>query len=218
MPTHYKPDYEQDCILEGAAINAKSIRADDQFEAGEKPFRYNPENGFYEEVDVDSVPRASEYRYYKIKPLEANFRMVLYSLDVQKVEGEFNDLKRSVQGWTLLGSNGLSRSINEETNESCSSLVYRCLEAGGFYSSLTCTVSSQTSCAVDPENLLRHVVSAKAKELKKYPRTANWVIEGVNETPLDVVSEAYSKNGINASIEDDFIPSIKPSWSTCIMQ
>lgn len=80
------------------------------------------------------------------------------------------------------------------------------------------TVSSQTSSSVDPEDLLRHVVAAKEKELADYPETADWVIKGVNDSALDEVSKAYSEKGLNASIEDDFIPGIKFSWRTCVMQ
>lgn len=214
-PTSYKPDYEQDCILEGVP-RAYKIGARTPLEEGERPYRYHTENGIWE--PVDSVPRASEDEYYAIKPLEANFRMVLYSLDIQKIEDEFNELKDSIKGWKLIGTTALSRCTQEETTESCASLAYRCLVAGGFYENLKSTLSSQTSSAVDPEDLLRHVVAAKAKELKDHSETTDWIIEGVEETSLEEVKNAYRSKGLNASAADDFIPSIKPSGFRCIMQ
>ncbi len=205
-PTAYYPDYEQDCIVEGAACKCIAIGAGATLEEGEKPYRYDSATGFWEHVD--SVPRASKDQYFKIKPLEANFRMALYSVDSQKVVDAFNELKHSTKGWSLIGSNVLSRSIGEKANESCSSLVYRCLAAGGLYNGLKSTLSSQTCCAVDPEDLLRHVVAAKEKELIEYPKTVDWFVEGVKENAIDKVKKAYSEKGLNANVEDDLIPGL----------
>jgi hypothetical protein len=199
-PSSYKPDYEQDCIMEGAH-HSRLVGAKTVLEPGEKVYRFNNETGFWE--SVASVPKASEDIFYGIKPLKADFRMVLYSLDVNKIEAEFNRLKQRVAGWSLVGSSVL-RCLQKETTESCASLVYRCLKSGGFYTPLKSTLSCHTSSSVDPENLLRHVVAAKEKELSDYPETEDWTINGVEEIDLDKVKKAYREQGLHANAEEDF--------------
>ena len=203
-PASYKPDYEQDCIMEGFA-SRRQVGAMSIIEAGEIVYRHNPENDLYEHVT--SLPRASNDKYYAIKPLEANFRMALYSLDIHKIAFEFDDLQDSVTGWSLMGS-GMFREIQKKTKESCSSLAYRCLKAGGMYSNLKSGLSSQTCSCVDPEDLLRHVVAAKQKEVNKYPETAGWLIDEINEMSLEKVKKAYQEQGRHANVEDDLIPGL----------
>ncbi len=218
-PTSYKPDYEQDCLIEGAAYNGHQIGAIRDLNEGELAHRLNNETGFWEQVN--SIPRASKENehYYGIKPAEANFRMVLYSLDIDKIEREFDRLKESTTGWKLVGSNALTRNLQEETSENCSSLTYRCLKAGGLYNLLdNSCLSSQTSSAVDPEDLLRHIVAAKEKELAEYPQTVDWTIDGIEEISVEKVKEAYREKGLNASAQDDFLPGIKPSANFCSLQ
>jgi hypothetical protein len=225
-PTSYNPDYEQDCLIEGAAYDGHRIGAIGDLNEGEMAYLFNNETSCWKKVD--SVPKASKpyEHYYGVKPVEANFRMVLYSLDIGKIEREFDRLKESTRGWKLVGSNALSRNLQEETSESCASLVYRCLKAGGLYSLLDNSfLSSQTSSAVDHEDLLRHIVAAKEKELTEHSKNsedpddiANWTIDGVEEISVEKVKEAYREKGLNASAQDDFLPGIKPSANFCSLQ
>lgn len=215
LPTSYKPDYEQDCILEGAAYCARMVGAKTILDSGEKAYRFNSENGLWEYVST--VPKASDDEFYGITPLPADFRMVLYSLDVEKIEDEFLRLQSTVKGWKLTGSS-LLRGLQEETSESCASLVYRCLKAGNFYSNLTSGLSCQTSSSIDTEDLLRHVVAAKVKELLDYPETAEWSIDGVEEISLDKVKKAYSEKGLNANAEEDFIPGLSSLGLSYVMK
>jgi hypothetical protein len=222
-PTDYQLDYEQDCLREGIK---REIDKDTVLEEGEMAYCVNTQTGCWKKVD--SVPKASKpYEfYYGIKPVEANFRMVLYSLDIGNIEREFERLKKSTTGWKLVGSNALTRNLQEETTESCASLVYRCLKAGGLYTQLdNSCLSSQTSSAVDPEDLLRHIVAAKEKELTEHSKNsedpddiANWTIDGVEEISVEKVKEAYREKGLNASAQDDFFPGIKPSANFCSLQ
>ena len=96
-------------------------------------------------------------------------------------------------------------------------LISLMLREGYILNNSTLTNTSQTSSAVDPEDLLRHIVAAKDKELKENPQTADWVVEGVDETSLENIKEAYREKGLNASAEDDFLPGIKPA-GFCILQ
>ena len=222
-PTDYQLDYEQDCLREGIK---REIDKDTVLEEGEMAYCVNTQTGCWKKVD--SVPKASKpyEHYYGVKPVEANFRMVLYSLDIGNIEREFERLKKSTTGWKLVGSNALSRNLQEETSESCASLVYRCLKAGGLYSLLDNSfLSSQTSSAVDHEDLLRHIVAAKEKELTEHSKNsedpddiANWTIDGVEEISVEKVKEAYREKGLNASAQDDFLPGIKPSANFCSLQ
>lgn len=204
VPTSYKPDYEQDCIMEGVN-EARMIGAKTLLQNDEKAYRLNKEKGLWEHVS--SVPKASDDAFYAITPVQADFRMALYSLDVDKIEEEFALLQSSVTGWKLTGSSFL-RCIQKGTAESCASLVYRCLKAGGFYNNLISGLSCQTSSSIDPEDLLRHVVAAKEKELIDYPQTADWIVEGVEDISIDRVKKAYSEKGLNANAEEDLIPGL----------
>ena len=211
----YKPDYEQDCILEGAAYNMQRIGDKPHFKKGERSYRYNSENGFYEQID--SAALSSNNEYYKIKPREANHRVVLYSLDAQKIVNKFNHLKHDTEGWTLIAPNARSvietkdkfdnirynpgwvlidtdnnsSPIGEERNESCSSLIYHCLKAGGLHH----ITLSQRSQSAQPENWLHDIIVAeKKRELRDYPETIDWVTEGIKATSLDTANEVSKES------------------------
>lgn len=163
-----------------------------------------------------------DYSFSAVKLVHAPFRVVLYSLDVAGINAKFKALQRpeAVLGWTMQGSNLFTRNYNHKTTESCASLAYRCLEASGFYSALKSTASSQTSSIVTPDDLLRHVVAYKEKELQSGPESYFWETNGVDVSSFEQAKEAYANAGLNANAEDDLIPSLIPSvprWG-CIIQ
>ena len=65
----------------------------------------------------------------------------------------------------------------KKATERCSSLVYRCLKAGGWFPNH----KKELFCE-DSEHLIPYLIASKEEELKDYPETSDWVIEGVEET------------------------------------
>ncbi len=191
----------------------------EDLEEGEIVCRFDSKNKA-REIWVEDIPPCTEehFSFFAIKLIQANFRMVLYSLDIQAIEHEFNLLKESVTGWSLAGSNVLTRALSGyETSENCSSLAFRCLNAGGLSGKLKSKLSSKTSSAVSPDDLLNHIVAFKEKELKLYPQIKDWVIENITTSELSDVQESYAREGLNANAEDDFFPGFKPSNTSCII-
>ena len=91
-PNSYSPDYEQECIMEGAACGWRLVGAKTPLENEEKIYHFNHETGIWERVS--SVPKTSKDEFYGIKPREADFRIVLYSVDTYQIEDEFNRFKK----------------------------------------------------------------------------------------------------------------------------
>lgn len=176
-------------------------------------------NNKYEAVNI--IPHCEEwqnYSYIAIKLLHAQFRVVLYSLDISKINQEFQLLQQEpnrIVGWTMRGSNFLTRNFSQETKESCSSLAYGFLGLSGLYEPLKSTLSSQTSVVTTPDDLLRHVVAFKEKELKAHPETGLWIAQDVDLSSFDNAKEAYKQVGENANAEDDIFPAIIPSLPRC---
>ena len=168
----------------------------------------------------DDIPAFSEEKhlFLAVKLVQASFRMVLYSLDVQEINSQFERLKAGVTGWSLAGSNMLTRTLfAEKTTENCSSLAYRCLNSGGLSGQLKSKLSSQTSSAVSPDDLLRRIVAFKERELIEYPGIAHWTLGDIQESQLEDVKKAYEAVGLHANAEDDVFPGIKPSGVSCTM-
>jgi hypothetical protein len=108
----------------------------------------------------------------------------LYSLDQEAIIGEFDKLKRNIQGWTLLGGNIL---INSGASESCATLAYKLLKAGGIYNLISASFSSENSVVTNPDSLSRASIAAKEYESEHYPETKDYAYEG--ETKLNPSSE-----------------------------
>lgn len=217
-PATYKHDYEQDCVLEALhEENYREISDISELKEGETLYRFNRINYSFERLS--DIPRCSldTHSFYAIRPIPATFRVVFYSLDEEDVEAAFDNLQEeTIAGWSMAGSNLLTRNFNEQTKENCASLVYRCLRAGGLYNELKSKLSSQTFSAVSPDDLLRHLVAAKERELAQYPEElAEWRITGVEETSLERIKKAFADKGLEANAEKDIIPELKPSGATC---
>lgn len=220
-PTSYKMDYEQDCVLEAyCEHNYRDIKVTSDCEDDEVVYRVNNSTGTF--VRVNEQPRAikPEEKLCAMKLLPANFRMVLYSLDVDKILAEFNRLRdpEYITGWSMAGSNFITRNINfsDKTSENCASLVYRCLNAGGLFSRVSSKLSLQPSSAVSPDDLLRIIVAAKENELDLYTGDrVDWLVADVKESSWYALQEAYNEVGQNANAENDLFPSIKPSVGGC---
>ncbi len=54
------------------------------------------------------------------------------------------------------------------------------------------------------------MVAAKKKELAARDETTGWNVEGVIETPLEIIEAAYERVGLNANAEDDWFHNPKP--------
>jgi hypothetical protein len=214
----YKKGYEQDCVFEAYSEGRyREIKEMDELLEGETLYRFDSKTHTFTQVDtLPNFCNDTEW-FWAMRLLPANFRVVLYSLDSKEIEGKFDRLKKQITGWTLLGSNVLTRNFSEKTSENCASLVYRCLVAGGMYVvERNSKLSSQTSSIVSPDGLLRHIVAAKEGELLEFSETAEWTIDGVIGSSLKEIKRAYEAKGLNANAEADIFPEIKPS-EVCIM-
>ncbi len=129
-------------------------------------------------------------------------RLVLYSLQVDKITSEFKSLNKSIKGWQLAGSNMLTRTFQEKSTESCASLAFRCLKAGGLYGKLSSKLSSDTSSVTSPDLLIKHVVACKARELADYPETKGWECKACpDENSVEEIAKAYKEVGQEANAE-----------------
>lgn len=108
-------------------------------------------------------PIAHEFKPDYAFDLEAEERkpeytIVLYSLNCSNIQEKFQTIANTIDGWALVGGVLL---LNGNSAESCASMAYKLLDAGGIYhlvSSLrSCTLSSSAS----PDELARLVVDAK---------------------------------------------------------
>lgn len=210
--TKYHVDYDIDCAMEGShESEPRIIGSIRELQRNEVAYRFDTLTGNLEHT-TDIPPYCLEnHSYLAIKPVPANVRIVLYSLLEEEVHNEFDRLKKTITGWSLAGSNFLTRNFQEETNENCCSIAYRCLKAAGLYDGLKSHLSSEMSIAVSVEDLLRHVVATKELELKNHPETAKWHLEGVEETPLDVIKKAYEAVGEEANANKPILPKLKPT-------
>lgn len=201
-PADFKQDYQLDCIFEAISEEAyREVRQGDTCQADEILCLCNEGTGKVQVVDAIPGYTYDDECVLAVKPLQANVRIILFGLNEDKLRAEFITLKNSIQGWSLAGSNVLTR-LTEKSKENCSSLAYRCLRAGGMYTKLKSKLSSQTSSVVTPDDLIRHVVAIKEKELQKYTETATWQVPQVTETPLDEIKRAYQLVGQTANAEE----------------
>ena len=181
-PAAFKTDYKEDCFLEG--VSEKFLRPltyGGVLQEGEVLCRLDITTNAIE-VWAEEIPLygPTQYRFAAVQLVQANVRMVLYSLNIEKIEHEFERLKTTVSGWSMAGSNMLTRTGCTETAENCASLVFRCLNAGGLSSSIATRLSSTTSSAVTPDDLLRCIVALKETELDEYPEVEEFTVFKVN--------------------------------------
>ena len=223
-PTSYQQDYEQDCILEAYSEGrAHVVTSDNPCASDETLYRVDSETNAFVRLNEQPEMIRDDEELWAVKKLQpANFRMVLYSINTKQVLNKFNELgdPERITGWSMAGSNFLTRNLNVtgKTSENCSSLVYRCLNAGGLFSNISSKLSLQPSSAVAPDDLLRVIIAAKTNELGLYKGALDdWKVQGIDESSLDFVINAYSNVGQNANPEEDTFPSIKPSVGGCTL-
>lgn len=220
-PASYIHDYEQDCVLEAMCEEgAREIRHINDCKSDETAYMANGETGIFTRLtEQPRVKKASE-QMLAVKPVPANVRIVLFSLDVDLIDQEFERLKNSdaVTGWSLAGSNLFTRNLNVtgKTSENCASIVYRCLQAGRMYDYVAPKHSAPLSSAAAPDDLLRLIVAVKASEQNLYIEpSADWQIPCIAETPLHSLLDAYASVGQNANAAEDIFPRSKPTNVTC---
>ncbi len=186
---------------------------------GEVLYRFDTADNTYEAADDISSEHVFQYEFFAIKLIKAQFRVVLYSLDAQKIKIEMEKLKKpgAISGWTMQGSNLFTRTLGK-TSESCASIAYRLLKATGFYSELKSHLSTQASSLATPDDLLRHVVAFKEKELNESPVTRSWSAMGVTISSYEKAIKAYESIGKNANAEEDSLPAVIPTLSRCTIQ
>lgn len=220
-PTAYQQDYEQDCILEACSEgHAHEVTSDNPCALDETLYRVDPDTNAFIRLNEQPEMIRDDEELWAVKLQPANFRMVLYSIDVEQVLNKFDELKdpERITAWTMVGSNLFTRNLNVtgKTSENCSSLVYRCLNAGGLFDKISSKLSLQLSSAVAPDDLLRVIVAAKSHESGLYyGNPDDWIVQGVDESSLVRVINAYDEKGQNANAEEDRFPSLKPSVGGC---
>ena len=127
----------------------------------------------------------------------------LYSLYISRITSEFEKLvneikavrseeeveketKQSLKGWRLIGSNLISR-IDNSGGESCASLAYRLLNAGGIGELISSKYSSKQSIIVTPDDLLLAVEDARKEELQRFNN-----VQGFNyKNPTDSLEQEW---------------------------
>lgn len=111
----------------------------------------------------------------------------LYSLNISRIEEKFDlfagtdNKSGTLQGWTLIGGNRL---INQNSGQSCSSLAYELLKAGGIYDLISSTYSSRYASIVSPDSLVDALQDAKRYELKNHHETQAFTFEGEMQITL----------------------------------
>lgn len=119
----------------------------------------------------------------------------LYSLDSKEMEKQFATLKSAISAWAITGSNNVSAALREYTKgwtirgenvltagqyakESCASLAYKILKAGGLYELISTMHSSSISIISTPDELARLMLLAKQEELSKCTETKDFSFAG----------------------------------------
>lgn len=201
-PPRYIQNYSMDCLLEGASeSHILPYKESNQIpDDGYQLIIFDTDTCLFRiaETQPPQLQLEETESLLWIKPLHANVRLAFYSLDIGKISSEFTALRNSVNGWSMAGSNLLQQTLGMETKESCASLAYRILSAGGFQSLLPAlsrgSMSLETSSFVKPGQLAKRVFEAKYQEQTK-PETAvtvDWSVE--NESNLEVLQQYYAPN------------------------
>ncbi len=99
--------------------------------------------------------------------------VVLYSLDINKINTGFQDFKisRAAERWSLFGKSLVSW-FNKGRGQSCSGLVYALLDIGEIFTRLDYNSDWERDCLHTSPNSILHLLStAKYSELEKHPET-----------------------------------------------
>lgn len=219
-PPLYIQNYTMDCLLEGASEGHILTYEKNKEVPDYQLVIFDEETRLFRaaEIEVSQLELDDNEKLLWIKPVQANVRLVFYSLDIGRVDSEFTVLKSTVGGWSMAGSNLFQQRLGIETKESCASLAYRLLSAGGFQSLLSIpqrtSMCSRTSSFVMPGVLARAAFLAKCKEQTQANTaiTLDWHIAG--ESNLDALRYQFSdlnlsesKNEMQASDADEIIES-----------
>jgi len=145
------------------------------------------------------TPKKHEFKLNYDEDLRAEGRapeltICLYSLTTKSIQKEMAKICRGdnvknkggkhFKGWVLVGSNQL---INFTSGESCASLAYKLLNAGGLGEAITSKNGSRMSSIVSPDALGEAVKKAKLYEQKRYPEVKTFNYDG--ETDLDEIKQ-----------------------------
>jgi len=109
----------------------------------------------------------------------------LYTLDTEKMEDEFDRIKRQLKGWRGIGNMFLYSSYAE----SCATLALNILRSGGLLLNYPVFSSSVT-----PDKMAEAILVAKRNELVEYPDTANFKLNSSVESESTIMgSGSYRK-------------------------
>jgi hypothetical protein len=120
----------------------------------------------------------------KAEGRDPEVRVALYRLHGRSMRRKFDTIKENLNGWRLIGSHALARITNMTSGESCASLAYRLLVAGGLNQLVSSSVSTKESIVVTPTDLSKIAKQAKQYELTHYPETKEFTWE--TETSVSV--------------------------------
>lgn len=139
--------------------------------------------GFWKPIDPDFKGNFQE-DFDAEGERDPEVTICLYNLDAENIKEKFETIKEGIEarqargekaGWVLIGGNKL---INNNSGESCASLAWKLLKAGGIYDEISSSWSSKFSSVVTPDNLSKAVISAKKHELEHYPETVKFNFDG----------------------------------------
>jgi hypothetical protein len=189
-PTSWKSDYMEDCISEAMSENYfRKINDVSECKDNEEIIALIPEIGLMRILSGEPVPSDTAV-LFAVTPLQANIRLALFGLKIDKIHAEFDTIKSRCPGWRLVGSNCLSR-LSTDSPENCASVAYRMLCVGGMYRGADkVKASSETSSVTSPDLLAQHLIKAKEKERTERPETSSWTFIG--ESDLAALIKAYS--------------------------
>lgn len=197
-PPKFVQNYRMDACLEGLSEhNIQAYAPDQPKPEGHLLVLYNVNDA---SMKFDTEDLLSEYRpspdeiLLWVRPVEANIRVALYSLNISEIQNTFENL--IVTGWTLVGSNIFTRSLLSETTENCASIAYRLLTAAGIQALLSMSqrsfFSSETSSVVKPDILAKRILEAKLREQNLYPETFAW--KKLGESDVAILKAQYNEN------------------------
>ena len=195
-PPNFKQDYLADCICEALSEgDYRPFKIGDNLRENEDIFIIHKETLVYRKPSKTETTCDDNEYLLAIKLCKANIRIKLYSLDITKLHEKFRE-KSKLPGWSLIGSNLLTRR-SDETAENCSSLAYSLLEAAGMYDDLPRGSSLETASVTSPDVLAKHVITFKIEEQAnaKFAWTKN--MDDPEESNLDELIKAYKLVGQN---------------------